>query len=307
MRGAIFLAVGIALLSAVLVPTTRAQPPNQITPRPSFDCTKASNQIEQAICSDNTLAQWDAHMGRLYAQVRSIQASQIAISEQRQWIALRQSKCNLSDPGLIKSCVLNMTKARVGEFTTVIMASGLNPISTLTPSSQPSSTTADPTARCQSIADAQRRVICLNDLGQQKSDAWPQAARQDNSAYIAQREYRPITFEDFKLDGKGLAMAESNVAIAGLYLKVGQVEHLFSSILTTGMIDAGRQSTDSGIGLLTEDADRNARKVFLRCQNDPVLARMGCSLTVLGRATMCTSTTLVGSTKVPCVVVENIK
>jgi uncharacterized protein YecT (DUF1311 family) len=38
------------------------------TPLPSFDCAKATAQIEHMICSDPELAQWDGRMGEAYKQ-----------------------------------------------------------------------------------------------------------------------------------------------------------------------------------------------------------------------------------------------
>jgi hypothetical protein len=115
-----------------------------------------------------------------------------------------------------------------------------------------------------------------------------------------ERGYKRITFDDFKLDGRQLAAANSKVAIAGVYLKLGEVEYLFPSGLAVVMMRES-PATNVGIGLLTEDANRDIRKFFLDCQNQ----QTGCSATLLGRATSCTRTTLVGSKNLPCLTVDD--
>jgi uncharacterized protein len=116
------LVVALVLASVLALPAW-SQSLDKITEQPSFDFGKAATTIEQAICGDNLLAQWDAKMGQLFRQAQSIQANRRQLTnEQRQWIALRQSKCISSDPSLIKSCILEMTKARVGGLAAVVAA-----------------------------------------------------------------------------------------------------------------------------------------------------------------------------------------
>jgi uncharacterized protein YecT (DUF1311 family) len=134
------------------------------------------------------------------------------------------------------------------------------------------------------------------------------AAQQATAQHLKmeeQRGYKRITYDDFKLDGKQLAANESKIAITGFYLKIGEGEYLFPSILAVAMM---RQtlSADNGIGLLTNDAKRNIRKYFLDCQNNPAMAQIGCRINVLGHVTICTKTSLLsGSTELPCLVVED--
>jgi uncharacterized protein YecT (DUF1311 family) len=111
-------------------------------PQPSFNCARATTAIEQAICSDSTLAQWDAHMGQLYRQALAIQNSSPALKgDQSRWLALRNSNCSGINFTETKSCVLEMTKARVGGLAAVIAANGGNPNSSeptgIAASSQP--------------------------------------------------------------------------------------------------------------------------------------------------------------------------
>jgi TPR repeat protein/uncharacterized protein YecT (DUF1311 family) len=116
--------------------------------------------------------------------------------------------------------------------------------------------------------------------------------------------YRRITFDDFMLDGRELAANSAKVSVEGVYVKQGEIEMLFPSLLA---IAIARETIrlDAGIGVLTNDATRSVRKFLLDCRNNPIGAQMGCSLTVIGRAGMCTRTTLVGSTDLPCLVVED--
>src|ERR1039457_3351284 len=69
----------------------RPQAPAQYRiPPPSFNCARPATVIEQAICSDATLAQWDARMGQLYRQALSIQNnSPTLIADQNRWRAQR--------------------------------------------------------------------------------------------------------------------------------------------------------------------------------------------------------------------------
>ncbi len=134
------------------------------------------------------------------------------------------------------------------------------------------------------------------------------AAQQATAQHLKMEEergYKRTTFDDFKLDGKQLAATQSKIAITGLYLKLGEAEYLFPSVLAV----AGMRETlnaDVGIGLLTDDAQRNTRKYFLDCQNNPAAAQIGCRINVLGHATMCSRTSLLlGTTELPCLAVED--
>jgi uncharacterized protein len=108
-----------------------AQAPAQYgMPSPSFNCARATTVIEQAICSDATLAQWDARMGQLYREALSIQNnSPTLIGDQSRWRAMRNSNCSRTNLSETKSCVLAMTKARVGGLAAVVAANGGNPSS----------------------------------------------------------------------------------------------------------------------------------------------------------------------------------
>ena len=114
--------------------------------------------------------------------------------------------------------------------------------------------------------------------------------------------YQAMAFDDFKLDGKKLAASNAKVLMQGFYKKFGEVETLQPSGLAVAI--ARERGNDNGIPLLTDDASRNVRKYFLHC-NDDMRAPLGCQLTVIGHASMCTMTNLVGSKNVPCMSVED--
>lgn len=136
-----------------------------------------------------------------------------------------------------------------------------------------------------------------------QQEAQAEAAAKFSNAQ--QRGYQPITFDDFKLDGKELAANNTKLIMHGFYLKLGESEYLFPSILAVASIRE-TLNTDVGIGLLTDDAQRDIRKYFLDCQNNLVRAQIGCPINVLGHATMCTRTSLLsGSTDLPCLAVED--
>ena len=116
--------------------------------------------------------------------------------------------------------------------------------------------------------------------------------------------FKSIAFDDFLLDGKELAMRNTKLSIQGFYVKLGAVEFLMSSIIAIEMT-RNEITTDRGIALLTEDAPRNVRQYFLNCRNNVATSQIGCPITVLGHATMCEKTTLLGATTAPCLIVDN--
>ncbi|GAA4163605.1 caspase family protein [Shinella granuli] len=62
------------------------------TAQPSFDCRKASNAVEQAICADPALAALDAEMSAVYGAARAAatgSAAETLVAEQRAWLRQR--------------------------------------------------------------------------------------------------------------------------------------------------------------------------------------------------------------------------
>lgn len=57
---------------------------------PSFNCSKATTPIEQAICNTDTLSEYDNLMGQLYQQLKS---NAEAKTSQKQWLKTRNQRC----------------------------------------------------------------------------------------------------------------------------------------------------------------------------------------------------------------------
>jgi len=95
-------AVGLLFLAAGPV---RAQP--------SFDCAKASNAVERAICADPNLAALDVEMAALYAAARSAaqgSAAEKLVAGQRAWMK-RRSRC-----GGNGACLAAQIATRIAEL-----------------------------------------------------------------------------------------------------------------------------------------------------------------------------------------------
>jgi hypothetical protein len=171
--------------------------------------------------------------------------------------------------------------------------------------------TSDPQSIAICVADARRQgpahVAGLTaQLDRERKAAQDQKRAQEAVAEklssAKQQGYQPITFDDFKLDGKQLAGTRAKIMMQGIYKKFGDIESLQASGLAVAM--AREYGNGNGIPLLTDDATRNVRKYFLQCGDNPA-APLGCPLTLVGHASICTMTNLVGSKDVPCLAVED--
>jgi hypothetical protein len=114
--------------------------------------------------------------------------------------------------------------------------------------------------------------------------------------------YRPVSFEDFKLDGKQLSETNAKLILQGFYSKSDDIEILQQSGLAVAI--ARRYGNNTGVPLLTDAAARDVRKYFLECSSNP-LAQLGCPITLIGHADVCSATSLLESKSVPCLVVED--
>ena len=112
--------------------------------------------------------------------------------------------------------------------------------------------------------------------------------------------YTRMSFNDFILDGKQLAAAGAKVAVYGVYRKFRDNAE---ALLPPGSTPDYHPSTV--IPLLIENATREARSVLLRCDQDQ-MHYGGCAGNVIGTATMCTKTTLVSESSVPCIDVHQV-
>lgn len=117
-----------------------------------------------------------------------------------------------------------------------------------------------------------------------------------------ERGYRPIAFNDFQLDGKELARTQIKLMLRGFYSKSGDIDILQPTGMAVAV--ARNYGIGAGVPLLTEDASREVRALFLQCSEN-VLAQLGCPMTITGHADMCEMTDLGGSKNVPCVSVED--
>jgi uncharacterized protein len=81
--------------------------------QPSFDCTKASHEVEEMICEDAAL---DRSLAELYGVLmKNIPASEQKLlkAEQRGWVKGRNDFWKAEDP---RSCVKSEYEARIGEL-----------------------------------------------------------------------------------------------------------------------------------------------------------------------------------------------
>ena len=74
-------------------------------------------------------------------------------------------------------------------------------------------------------------------------------------------DYRSITFQDFKVDGKDLATRHTKIRLQGFYKKFGNLDTLQPSAIAVAA--AREYGSENGVPLLTDDAARAIRKIFL--------------------------------------------
>jgi uncharacterized protein YecT (DUF1311 family) len=95
--------------------------------KPSIDCNKPNEPIENLLCADADLAEWDGRMGQTYQRKMSGLSSngQAALRQrQRDWLKIRDATCNVPKTGNwnvgdlapAKPCILQMMKQRVAEL-----------------------------------------------------------------------------------------------------------------------------------------------------------------------------------------------
>jgi len=71
----------------------------------SFDCRKASTDIEHLICEDSELNRLDTEMGRLYNEAKHLPGMK---DEQKRWVHHRNKLCGSSD-----GCLIGETQDRI--------------------------------------------------------------------------------------------------------------------------------------------------------------------------------------------------
>jgi hypothetical protein len=212
-------------------------------------------------------------MGSLFREALRLRKNDPTLTEeQHRWIQLR-NRCDF-DPDRLQECILEVTKARISQLGRIIAATPVqNGASGKLGRPNFSETSAQHSGKIDPIRLAQRRG------------------------------YKAISFQDFKLDAKTLAVRSEKIALIGLYARLHEVDQIFPSLLAFRFA-VERPNIDSGIGLLADGATRDVRKYLLECQGNPVTASVGCPIMVLGHVENCANITLFGAQKTPCVVVE---
>jgi uncharacterized protein YecT (DUF1311 family) len=95
---------------------------------PSIDCNRTNEPVEDLLCADADLAEWDGRMGKLYRNKMarlSGDDQHLLRQRQRDWIKNRDSYCKVPKAGNWspeemapeKPCILEMIKQRVAELT----------------------------------------------------------------------------------------------------------------------------------------------------------------------------------------------
>ena len=93
--------------------------PAQAQGGPSFDCAKASNAVDHAICKDKDLAKADREMVMLYGALLgrlSGPAKEALQKSQVQWLVNRNRGCTGSDADLMTRCLTMRYDNRIADL-----------------------------------------------------------------------------------------------------------------------------------------------------------------------------------------------
>ncbi|RBQ26357.1 lysozyme inhibitor LprI family protein [Arcobacter sp. CECT 9188] len=86
----------------------------------SFNCTKASSNVEKMICADVQLSELDSQMGNLYKKVsQNVNDKKQFLNNQRSWIKDRE-KCTTSD------CISLLTRNRITQLEDLVPNKSIN-------------------------------------------------------------------------------------------------------------------------------------------------------------------------------------
>lgn len=121
------------------------------------------------------------------------------------------------------------------------------------------------------------------------------------------RGYKPTSIAALQLDGRDLAARSARLSITGIYTHEGHLRFLYPNNLA---LQAALQGAGipKRILLSTGNAERAFRETLLECESQSLGIDMsgGCSVTVLGHASMCTVTNGFGASHEElCVAVED--
>jgi uncharacterized protein len=335
--------------AAAPLPISKQQSVGRVSP--SFDCAKASTAVQRTICRDSTLAEWDSRMGQLFRQASALPGkSKTLAGEQRKWMAQRDSKCGSANATEARSCVLEMTEARLTGLAEVMAASRQNTVTARAEPDAPPEKKSEtkrnqairagepssprerepvPTSECPKgrasksgrgqpadckVASAAKEREDFRRLLYEDSKVRPLAPEtsepqqhpdeidEDTKLEAADRRlgYATISTDDLVRDSKDLARSQKKVALAGVYMQIGNTERFFSSRLTASLARNG-QSTDPGIALLTDQAPDDLRAYFSGCTGFAENVDLGCPARIHGRVSICNRT---GSEEAVCLVVD---
>jgi uncharacterized protein YecT (DUF1311 family) len=102
-------------------PPQYATPQYAPPPQPSFDCSRATQSIERAICADPDLSVLDAKVGGLYQKALAIAADRDHVTNnQRTWIVSRNADCGKSPPNLLYECIDKSERDRANTLAAAI-------------------------------------------------------------------------------------------------------------------------------------------------------------------------------------------
>lgn len=107
--------IGVPFVAAVIT-LAMAAPPAASAANPSFDCAKASHEVEELICKDAELAGLDRSLANLYGIVMkntSANEQKMLKAEQRGWVKGRND-CWKSDDQ--RGCVKREYETRISEL-----------------------------------------------------------------------------------------------------------------------------------------------------------------------------------------------
>jgi len=85
----------------------------------SFNCDKASNDIEKTICSNWSISQDDEKLSKYFTVVKeALKGGELIafISDQKQWLKERNTECRLNEEGARAECLQTHYKARITDI-----------------------------------------------------------------------------------------------------------------------------------------------------------------------------------------------
>lgn len=285
-------------------------------------CAKVANPRSLAICSDPELRRLAKARQKTYDAARArldAAGKKALLDDQRKWVEHYPVDCGLDVsrppalplPEKLRDCLAAAGRARA------VYLDGYP--QSATEAAAPTKAAAEQQAKPTEAAAGGKAEIAgdAESDGQKKADAaaveaadrlageWRAAVAKLAGADLAKpaddrADYRAVTGKDFIVDGKTLAATSAKVKVKGTYSAEGQFSYLM----------VGGSFTDPvRVGLLLDDASRAARLRFLECRSKLIYFNIfGCfDVTVLGTATICEVTNLVGQHSEPCIAVEDAR